>query len=150
MLFLKTGLRIWQLMPTPFKSILSSSAVPIPLWPKRKLNPQTTLAGRRPAARYSSAKNAHLISLHGEEDVLYLPNAYAYSVDDVLKSRQLSKNMPDELSAMISYFDRQINAGKLEEAKHTLHIMAEQFGCNNPSVVEAQATFDLETIVADL
>ena len=98
----------------------------------------------------SSAKNAHLISLHGEEDVVYLPNAYAYSVDDVLKSRQLSKNMPDELSAMISYFDRQINAGRLEEAKQTLHSMVEQFGCNNPSVVEAQATFDLETIVADL
>lgn len=98
----------------------------------------------------SSAKNAHLISIRGEEDIVYLPAAYAYSVDDVLKTRQLSKSIPDKLSYMISCFDRQLNAGKLDEAKQMLINMSEIFGQNNPSVVEAQANYDLETLMADL
>ena len=98
----------------------------------------------------SSAKNANLILLGNGEDIRYLPNAYAYSVDDILKSRQLSKSIPDELSTMISRFDGQLNAGKLDEAKQILAQMAEQFGSRNPSVVEAQATYDLEMLTADL
>ena len=98
----------------------------------------------------SSAKNANLISLSGDEDIHYLPNAYAYSVDDILKTRQLSKSIPDELSSMISCFDGKLNAGKLNEAKQILVQMAEQFGSRNPSVVEAQATYDLEMLTADL
>lgn len=97
----------------------------------------------------SSAKNAHLISMRGEE-ITYLPNAYAYSVSDVLKSRQLSKSIPDELGFMISRFDRQINAGDLKGAKQILTQMAEQFGIYNPAVVEAQATYDLEILSVNL
>ena len=97
----------------------------------------------------SSAKNAHLISMRGE-DVTYLPNAYAYSVSDVLKIRQMSKSIPDELGSLISGFDRQINAGNLEGARRILTQMAEQFGANNPAVVEAQATYDLEMLSVNL
>lgn len=97
----------------------------------------------------SSAKDAHLISLQGD-DVRYLPGAYAYSVDDILEARQFSQRIPDELGALVSIFDRLVNSGKLDDAKNTLNIMIGQFGSNNPSVIECQSTLDLETLAADL
>ena len=98
----------------------------------------------------SSAKDAHLIALHGEDEVQYLPNAYAYSVDDILESRQLSKSVPDVLRSLVSSFDRELNAGNLEKAKSLLGQMADKFGRNNPAVIEAQATYDLEVLAVDL
>lgn len=98
----------------------------------------------------SSAKDAHLIALHGEDEVQYLPNAYAYSVDDILESRQLSKSVPEILRSLVSSFDRELNAGNLEKAKSLLDQLAVQFGRNNPAVIEAQATYDLEVLAVDL
>ena len=97
----------------------------------------------------SSAKDAHLIALCGEE-VQYLPTAYAYSVDDILVSRQLSKSVPDVLRSLVSSFDRELNAGNLEKAKSLLEQMSSQFGHNNPAVIEAQAIYDLEVLAVDL
>ena len=97
----------------------------------------------------SSAKDAHLISLQGD-DVRYLPSAYAYSVDDILEARQSSQRIPDELGTLVSIFDRLVNSGKLDDAKNTLNIMIGQFGSNNPSVIECQSTLELETLAADL
>ncbi len=97
----------------------------------------------------SSVKDAHLISL-AEESVRYLPNAYAYSVDDILESRQASQSIPENLSAYISAFDRSLNSGKLDEAKEVLSKMIQLFGCDNPSVIACQSTLELETLSADL
>lgn len=97
----------------------------------------------------SSAKDAHLIALHGDDEVHYLPHAYAYSVDDILESRQLSKSVPDELRTLVSAFDREVNAGKLNNAKIILNSMVEQFGADNPTVVEAKTTYDLEALAVD-
>lgn len=96
----------------------------------------------------SSAKNAHLISL-AQESVRYLPNAYAYSVDDILESRQTSRSIPEELSAHISSFDRALNSGRLDEAKEILDNMTQLFGCANPSVLACQSTLELETLSVD-
>ena len=98
----------------------------------------------------SSAKNANLIALHGDEEVQYLPHAYAYSVDDILETRQSTKSVPDELSSLVSSFEHEVNAGKLNRAKVILNELKEQFGCNNPAVIEAQSTYDLETLAVDL
>lgn len=97
----------------------------------------------------SSAKNAHLISLQGDE-VQYLPSAYAYSVDEILEARQFSQRIPDELEEWVSMFDRFVNAGKLDDAKDTLNLLISQFGSNNPSVIECQSTLELEMLAADL
>lgn len=97
----------------------------------------------------SSAKNAHLISLQGDE-VQYLPSAYAYSVDEILEARQFSQRIPDELEEWVSMFDRFVNAGKLDDAKNTLSLLISQFGSNNPSVIACQSALELEMLAADL
>ncbi len=97
----------------------------------------------------SSAKNANLIMLQGD-DVRYLPNAYAYSIDDVLENRQFSQSVPDELRTLISAFDRSINSGELGKARDVLGKMIEQFGRNNPSVIGCQSEFELETYSDDM
>lgn len=78
-----------------------------------------------------------------------MPNAYAYSVDDILESRQTSRSIPEELSAHISSFDRALNSGRLDEAKEILDNMTQLFGCANPSVLACQSTLELETLSVD-
>lgn len=97
----------------------------------------------------SSAKNAHLISLQGD-DAQYLPSAYAYSVDEILEARQFSQRIPDELGTLVGIFDRFVNAGKLDDAKNTLSLLISQFGSNNPSVIACQSALELEMLAADL
>lgn len=97
----------------------------------------------------SSLKNAHLISL-AQEEIQYLPNAYAYSVDDILESRQFSQSIPEDLSMHIRSFDHAINSGKLNEAEDILNHMIQQFGRDNPSVTACRTTLELEKLSSDL
>lgn len=97
----------------------------------------------------SSLKNAHLISL-AQEEIRYLPNAYAYSVDDILESRQFSQSIPEDLSMHIRSFDHAINSGKLNEAEDILNHMIQQFGRDNPSVTACRTTLELEKLSSDL
>ena len=44
----------------------------------------------------SSCKNENLILIKGNQEIKYLPNAYGYSVEDVLELRQESTAKPKE------------------------------------------------------
>lgn len=94
----------------------------------------------------ASYKDAHLISVDDAQQVSYLPSAYAYSADAVLSGRQNSSGMKAEMSDAISRFDQQLNLGNLPQAKAELQSMEDEFGYDNPSVVEARAEYALESI----
>ena len=75
-----------------------------------------------------------------------LEDAYAYSVNSVLESRQNSTGVLKELRDEISKFDQLLNEGRITEAKDELHLMERLFGYHNTEVVEARTEYELETL----
>ena len=94
----------------------------------------------------ASGKGANLIQLTESGEPRYLEDAYAYSVNSVLESRQNSTGVLKELRDEISKFDQLLNEGRITEAKDELHLMERLFGYHNTEVVEARTEYELETL----
>ncbi|MDO4647309.1 MAG: AAA family ATPase [Eubacteriales bacterium] len=97
----------------------------------------------------ASCKKATLINVNGSQDVNYLDDAYAYSINKVLELRQNSSGILKELREKISAFDRCLNKDQLAEALEILTILEEQYGYNNTEVIEARAEYELASMIAE-
>lgn len=62
----------------------------------------------------SSCRDVNLIQIDEEQGVRYLPEAYAYSVEDVLELRQESVGAPQELKIQYHKFEEALNEENYE------------------------------------
>lgn len=92
----------------------------------------------------SSCRDVNLIQIDEEQGVHYLPEAYAYSVEDVLELRQESVGAPQELKIQYHKFEEALNEENYELAKEIIDQMSEVFGEDNTKVKNAKAELEVE------
>lgn len=90
----------------------------------------------------SSFKNGQLISLDAGQNVLYLKDAFAYSITDVLELRQGSLGVPKEIRVLTNQFEDALNLEDYNRAREILQVMKEKYGEDNTEV--RSAILDLE------
>lgn len=85
----------------------------------------------------SSCKNGNLIHVGDAQEVDYLPNAYGYSVEDVLQLRQGSSSKPRTIEVLNEKFERAINDDDYSKAEEIITEMKEQLGEAHSEVMQA-------------
>lgn len=91
----------------------------------------------------ASCKEARLIQLENSRRVTYLPDAYAYSVEDVLEFRQGSSGILKDLQRLYEEFETALNEENDIQARQILGEMTERFGEDNTEVKNARAELEL-------
>lgn len=86
----------------------------------------------------SSCENANLVQLDDKQEVRYLNDAYAYSIQDVVELRQGSSSIPQKLKELSERFDLCLNNNKIEEAKRIYEEMYNRYGEKNSEVKNAE------------
>lgn len=91
----------------------------------------------------SSCKNENLILMKENQEIIYLPNAYGYSVKDVLELRQGSMEKPKEVEMLCDQFERAINQSDYAEAEKVVETMKDTLGDTHTEVKKAREELDL-------
>ena len=82
----------------------------------------------------SSCRNEHLILMNDDQEVVYLENAYGYSVQDVLNFRQGTTEKPAQVKSLTDAFYLALEEDKYEEAERILHQMESMLGKEHADV----------------
>lgn len=91
----------------------------------------------------SSCRNENLILIRENQEIKYLPNAYGYSVEEVLELRQESTAKPKEIGEFREQFERAVNQEKYESAKNIVNLMEKMLGSNHSEVRRAREELEL-------
>lgn len=83
----------------------------------------------------SSCKNENLILLNEEQEIKYLPNAYGYSVEDVLELRQGSTAKPQDVEDLRDKFERAMNRDDYMEAKNVVAMISTEVSTEKANVL---------------
>jgi predicted ATP-binding protein involved in virulence len=91
----------------------------------------------------SSCKNEHLILMRENQEIVYLPDAYGYSVKDVLELRQESTEKPKEITMFCDQFERALDRNDHTEAEKIVNRMSAALGDNHKEVRKAKEELEL-------
>lgn len=91
----------------------------------------------------SSCRNENLILIRENQEIKYLPNAYGYSVEEVLELRQESTAKPKEVEEFREQFERAVNQEEYELAKNIVNLMEKMLGSNHSEVIRAREELEL-------
>lgn len=98
----------------------------------------------------SSCKNENLILIKENQEIKYLPNAYGYSVEDVLELRQESTAKPKVIEELRDKFERAINRSDYDEANNVISMLSEMLGDNHSEVKRAKEELELNYWVEEI
>ncbi len=96
-------------------------------------NVQFILATHSPIV-ISSCKNERMIMIAEDQEVIYLEDAYGYSVQDVLNFRQGTTERPREIKKLTGLFEEAIEQDELEQAERLIEKMSEILGSDHIDV----------------
>ena len=82
----------------------------------------------------SSCKHERLIRISDAHTVDYLPDAYAYPVEDILRYRQGSSEKPEIVVDWIKAFERAMNADDFKTANMVIEEMKKELGEDHSEV----------------
>lgn len=85
----------------------------------------------------SSCKDCNLISVGDNQEVNYQPDAYGYSVEDVLELRQGSSSKPKNIEILNDKFERALNKDEYNAAEEIIAEMKAQLGDSHSEVIRA-------------
>ena len=105
-------------------------------------NIQFILATHSPIV-ISSCKNERLIMLTEDRQIIYMENAYGYSVQDVLNFRQGATEKPKEIKELFGQFDDAIEKDQLQIAEVILKKMEDILGEEHSDVQAARDELQL-------
>lgn len=92
----------------------------------------------------ASCKNENLISINKKGEISYSNTPYGLDVSEILDIFQGSLPMPIEVSNLLKEFYQLIDDEKLEKAEEKLQELKNVAGDNNPKIVSAETTLELE------
>lgn len=92
----------------------------------------------------ASCKNANLITINHEGEIAYFSTPYGLDVSETLDIFQESLSVAKEVSNLLKEFYQLIDDEKLEKAEDKLKELKFAAGDNNPKVVSAETTLELE------
>ena len=81
--------------------------------------------------------------IDNNQEVLYLENAYGYSVQDVLNFRQGTTEKPEQIKKISDAFDKAIEEDDFEEAQKQINQMEELLGTEHADVQAAKEELQL-------
>lgn len=90
----------------------------------------------------SSCKNENLILIRNNQEISYLPNAYGYSIKDVLELRQGSTEKPKEVESLVNKLEEKLNREDYLGAEEVIKQMKKRLGENHSEVKRAQEEFE--------
>ncbi len=105
-------------------------------------NIQFILATHSPIV-ISSCKNEQLLMIAEDQDVIYLEDAYGYSVQDVLNFRQGTTERPKEIKELYSQFEEAIEQDEWKKAENIIKLMADALGEEHADVRGAEDELQL-------
>lgn len=97
----------------------------------------------------SSCKEEKLIQILETGEVSYLPSAYAYSVEDVLRFRQGSCEKPKNIETLIDKFEKAMNRYDYTEARTVIKALEVELGKDHSEVKKAQNELDISEWVGE-
>lgn len=92
----------------------------------------------------ASCKNENLISINKKGEISYSNTPYGLDVSEILDIFQGSLPVAGEVSKLLKEFYQLIDDEKLEKAEEKLQELKDVIGDNNPKIVSAETTLELE------
>lgn len=92
----------------------------------------------------SSCKDATIIRVNGNEEVKYLPDAYAYTVDEILRDMLGKYIRPEKIDMLITEFQKSMDYEDYSKAKEALDKTRAELGDNHPDVICMQSEYRME------
>lgn len=86
----------------------------------------------------SACRNATLILIDQNQEVSYLPDAYGYSIKDVLELRQGSVEKPKVIQLLLERFEEATNRDDIAEAENIIEEMKAKLGKEHSDVKNAE------------
>lgn len=105
-------------------------------------NVQFILATHSPIV-ISACKDANLILVEKEQKISYLPDAYGYSMKDVLELRQGSIEKPKEIQTFLEQFEKAVNRDDYKTAEAIIEEMKRKIGINHVEVKKAEHELEM-------
>ncbi len=92
----------------------------------------------------SSCKDATIIRVNGNKEVKYLPDAYAYTVDEILRDMLGKYIRPEKIDILITEFQKSMDYEDYDKAKEALDQIRAELGDNHPDVICMQTEYKME------
>lgn len=93
----------------------------------------------------ASCKNERVISIGSDMNIEYKNSSYGLPINDVLIAYQNSDNIASNIKNKLEKFYKCVENQEFKHASKILRILNEELGEDNPEVVGAKVTLDLES-----
>lgn len=93
----------------------------------------------------SSCKNANIICIDEEQDVRYIGDSYAFSVNEILRDMLGYYMRPAKIEDLIEKFGKSMDREEYTQAKNILEQLTELLGKEQPEIIALESEYDTET-----
>lgn len=92
----------------------------------------------------SSCKNANIISIDEEQNIRYIGDSYAFSVNEILKDILGYYMRPAKVENLIEEFEKRMDREEYNLAKNALENLTELLGEEHPKVTALKSEYEIE------
>lgn len=92
----------------------------------------------------SSCKNANIICMDEEQNVRYIEDSYAFSVNEILKDMLGYYMRPAKVEDLIEEFEKRMDREEYNKAKIALERLKEMLGEKHPEVIALKSEYEIE------
>lgn len=92
----------------------------------------------------SSCKNANIICIDEEQDVRYIGDSYAFSVNEILRDMLGYYMRPAKIEDLIEKFGKSMDREEYAQAKNILEQLTELLGKEHPEIIALESEYDTE------
>lgn len=93
----------------------------------------------------SSCKNANIICIDEEQDVRYIGDSYAFSVNEIMRDMLGYYMRPAKIEDLIEKFGKSMDREEYTQAKNILEQLTELLGKEQPEIIALESEYDTET-----
>ncbi|WP_133014907.1 AAA family ATPase [Clostridium cuniculi] len=94
----------------------------------------------------ASCKDDSILTINSDMSIDYKKSSYGLQVNDVLSVYQQSNNIALNIKSKLDKFNEFISCQRYADAKEVLDLLTKELGDDNPEVISARITMDLETL----
>ena len=94
----------------------------------------------------ASCKNERVISIDSNMNIEYKKSLYGLPINDVLVTYQNSDSIESSIKARLEEFYNAVELQEYENASQKLSVLSDELGEDNPEIVGAKVTLDLEKL----
>lgn len=92
----------------------------------------------------SSCKNANIICMDEEQNVRYIEDSYAFSVNEILKDMLGYYMRPAKVEDLIEEFEKRMDREEYNKAKIAVERLKEMLGEKHPEVIALKSEYEIE------